>query len=204
MTWKPPDFSKPNVARVHDALIGGRDNFAADRVLAGRLLEICPDLGSAARENRAFTAGAAGWAARQGVRQFADLGCGLPAHPSAGAAARAVVPSVRLVYVDHDPVVTAHVRALLVTGDGDAVVGADLTDHASVLAAPAFRAVIDMAEPVCIVFGLVLGLLPARQAREVVAAYTDRGRAGQLRGDLLRTVRRRENVEAAQRGLHCR
>jgi hypothetical protein len=112
------DLSKPNVARTHDALIGGHDNFAADRVLASRLVEICPDLGSAARENRSFTARAVDWAARQGIRPFADLGAGLPAHPSAAAAARAVVPSVRLVYVDHDPIVTAHVRALLVTGDG--------------------------------------------------------------------------------------
>jgi hypothetical protein len=81
-------------------------------------VEVCPELGSAARENRSFTARAADWAARQGIRQFADLGAGLPAHPSAAAAARAVTPSVRLVYVDNDPVVTSHVRALLVTGDG--------------------------------------------------------------------------------------
>ena len=88
----PPDLSKPNVARVHDALLGGHDNFAADRELAGRLLEICPELGSAARENRAFIARAVDWAARQGIRQFADLGTGLPAHPSAAAAARASRP----------------------------------------------------------------------------------------------------------------
>jgi hypothetical protein len=111
MTWEPPDMSQPNVARVHDALLGGHDNFAADRELAGRLLEICPGLGSAVRENKAFIARAADWAAPQGIRQFADLGTGLPAHPSA-AAVRAVTPSVRLVYVDNDPVVTAHVRAL--------------------------------------------------------------------------------------------
>jgi O-methyltransferase involved in polyketide biosynthesis len=178
MTWKPPDFSKPSVARVHDALLGGHGNFAADRELAGRLLEICPDLGSAARENKTFIARAASWAARQGVRQYADLGCGLPAYPSAAAAARAVVPSVRLVYVDHDPVVTAHVRALLVTGDGDASVAADLTDPASVLADPAWLGLIDMAEPVCFIFGPVLNLMPARQAREVVAAYADRAAPG--------------------------
>ena len=175
-----PGFSagRPSVARVHDALLGGHDNFAADRELAGRLLEICPDLGSAARENRSFTARAAGWAARQGIRQYADLGCGLPAHPSAAAAARAVVPSVRLVYVDHDPIVTAQVQALLLTGDGDAAVGANLADPASVLADPAWLGLIDMAEPVCLIFGLVLSLMPARQAREVVAAYADRAAPG--------------------------
>ena len=118
MTWEPPDFSKPNVARVHDALLGGHDNFAADRELAGRLLEICPGLSSASPGEQGVHARAADWAARQGIRQFADLGTGLPAQPSAGDAARAVIPSTRLVYVDSDPLVTAHVRALLVTGDG--------------------------------------------------------------------------------------
>jgi hypothetical protein len=78
---------------------------------------------------------------------------------------------VRLVCVDNDPIVTARVRALLVTGDGDAAVGADVAGPASVLADPAWRGLIDMAEPVCLVFGLVLSLMPARQAREVVAAY---------------------------------
>ena len=85
---------------------------------------------------------------------------------------------MRLVYVDNDPVVTAHVRALLVTGDGDAAVAADLADPASVLADPAWRGLIDMAEPVCLIFGLVLSLMPARQAREVVAAYADRAAPG--------------------------
>jgi hypothetical protein len=85
MTWEPPDFSKPNVARVHDALLGGHDNFAADRELAGRLLKICPGLSSAVRENKAFIARAADWAARQGIRQFADLGT--------GRTMRAVVPA---------------------------------------------------------------------------------------------------------------
>jgi hypothetical protein len=173
MTWKPPDMSQPNAARVHNALLGGHDNFAADRALAGHLLEICPGLSSAVRENKAFIARAADWAARQGVRQFADLGTGLPGYPSA-AAARAVTPSVRLVYVDNDPIVTSHVQALLLTGDGDASVGADVADPASVLADPAWLGLIDMAEPVCLIFGLVLSLMPARQAREVVAAYADR------------------------------
>ena len=119
MSTSAIDFTKPNAARVCDVLAGGRDNFAPDRELAGRLLGICPDLSSAVRENKAFIARAANWAARQGIRQFADLGCGMPAHPSAAAAVRAVTPSVRLVYVDNDPVVTAHVQALLLTAAHD-------------------------------------------------------------------------------------
>jgi S-adenosyl methyltransferase len=137
MTWKPPDFSKPNVACVHDVLLGGHDNFAVDRELAGCLLEICPGLGAAqsGRTRRSSRAPPTGQPSR-GVRQFADLDTGLPAHPSA-AAGRAVTPSVRLVYVDNAPVVTAHVRALLLTGDGDAAVGADVADPVSVLDDPA-------------------------------------------------------------------
>jgi hypothetical protein len=77
------------------------------------------------------------------------------------------------VYVDSDPFVTAHVRTLLVTDDSTAAIGADLADPASVLADPAFRALIDMSEPVCLTFGMVLSLMPARRAREVVAAYAD-------------------------------
>ena len=94
------------------------------------------------------------------------------------AAARTVTPSVRLVYVDNDPVVTSHVRAMLVTGDGDGAVGADLADPGSVLADTGWLGLIDMAEPVCLIFGLVLSLMPARQAREVVAAYAGRAAPG--------------------------
>ena len=168
----PADFTRPNVARVHDYLLGGRDNFAADRAEGDRLLEICPSLRDAARGNRAFIARAVTWAALQGIGQFADLGTGMPARPSAGDAARAVIPGARIAYVDNDPVVTVHVRAPLASG-GIASVNADLTDPAAVLACPDVRAVIDLAEPVCIVLGLVLGLMPARQAREVVAGYAD-------------------------------
>jgi S-adenosyl methyltransferase len=89
-------------------------------------------------------------------------------------------PSVRLVYIDNDPLVTAQARARLVADDGAAFVEANLTDPAAVLADPAFRAVIDMAEPVCLVFSLVLTIMPARQAREVAAAYADLAAPGSL------------------------
>ena len=102
MTHPSLDASRPNVARVCDALLGGRDNYHSDREQAERLLEICPSPRDAVRDNRAFTERAVTWAARQGIRQFADLGTGLPAHPWASYPASAVVPSVRLVYIDND------------------------------------------------------------------------------------------------------
>ena len=102
-----------------------------------------------------------------------DLGTGMPIRPAAGDAARAVIPDARIAYIDHDPFVTMHAEVLLADDEGIAVADADLTDPASVLARPEVRAVIDPAEPVCLVLGLVLGLMPVRQARDVVAGYAD-------------------------------
>ena len=175
------DTTRPNVARVCNSLADGKDNFAADRELAGRLLEICPSLPGAVRENRAFITRAVTWAAQRGIGQFLDLGTGLPARPPVGDAARAVIPEARIAYVDHDPVVNLHVGALLAADDdGVASVSADLTDPAAVLADPALRAVIDPAEPVCLILGLVLNLMPVRQAREVVTGYADLVSPGSL------------------------
>jgi hypothetical protein len=167
------NLSSPNTARIYDYLLGGHDSFPADRELAGRLLEICPSLRGAARDNRAFLGRAVTWAARQGISQFADLGNGMPARPSAGDAARAVIPGARTACIDNDPLVISRARALLAASDRTAEAVADLAAPAAVLAHPGVRAVIDPAEPACIIPGLVLSLMPARQAREVVAGYAD-------------------------------
>jgi S-adenosyl methyltransferase len=180
MTIPGIDTSRPNVARVCDALLGGRDNYAADREQAERLLEVCPSLRDVVRENRTFVTRAVTWAAQQGLRQFADLGTGMPAQPSAGDAARAVIPAAQIAYIDHDVVVTTHLRALLADDKGIAAAAADLTDPAAVLACPEVRPVIDPAEPVCLVFGLVLNLLHAGKAREVIAGYADLAAPGSL------------------------
>jgi hypothetical protein len=97
----------------------------------------------------------------------------MPAPPSVGDAARSVIPGARTAYIDNDPLVISHARALLATSDGTPAAAADLTAPAGVLAHPGVRTVIDPAEPVCIILGLVLSLMPARQAREVAAGYTD-------------------------------
>ena len=116
MTFRGIDASKPNVARVCDALAGGRDNYAADRDEAQRLLEICPQLRAMVRENRAFLARAVTWAAGQGVRQFADLGAGLPAAPAVHEVAQDADPAARVAYVDRDPLVMSHLGALYRAG----------------------------------------------------------------------------------------
>ena len=124
-----------------------------------------------ARENRAFVAEAAAWSARQGISQVIDLGAGLPATPSVHQSARAVIPTARVAYVDIDPVVLSHARALLATGDGVTVVAADLRDPQAVFANQELRAVIDPARPVCVILGAVLHFMDAGAARAVTAGY---------------------------------
>ena len=165
------DASRPNMGRVYDYWLGGKENFAADREEAERLLEIYPQLRDLVRENRQFVTRAVTWAAQQGIGQFIDLGAGLPASPAVHATARAVLPSARVIYVDNDPVVLAHARALLATGDGVAAVAADLRDPEAVLTDPEMRAVIDLAEPVCVILGAVLHFLDTDAARAVTAGY---------------------------------
>jgi S-adenosyl methyltransferase len=178
MTRPSIDTARPNVARVYDYLLGGIESYAADRELTASLLRICPSLGIAALENRYFLARAVTWAAGEGVTQFIDLGAGAPVHKARAGVledthvtARAVSPSARVAYVDDDPVVLARSRTFRAPARGVAVTAADLTDPRAVLADLGLRAIIDLAQPTCFIFGLVLSLLPAAQARAVVAGY---------------------------------
>jgi O-methyltransferase involved in polyketide biosynthesis len=165
------DPSAPNMARVYDHWLGGKDAFPADRGEADRLLEIYPPLRDMVRENRAFIAEAAAWAAGQGISQFIDLGAGLPVRPSVHQAVRAVMPTARVAYVDIDPVVLSHARALLATNDGVTAVAADLRSPEAVFTDPELRTVIDPAWPVCVIIGAVLHFMHAKTAREVTAGY---------------------------------
>ncbi len=165
------DTSVPNMARIYNYWLGGKDHFAADRAQAQRLVALYPPLPALARENRAFLIKAAGWAAQQGIGQFLDLGAGLPAFPPVHQAARAVLPAARVSYVDLDPVVLTHARALLATGDGVAAVDADLRDPAAVLDHQDLRAVISPGRPVCVILGAVLHFLDPQAARAVTAGY---------------------------------
>lgn len=123
-------------------------------------------------ENRAFIARAVTWAADQGVVQFADLGAGIPAPRPVHETAREANPQARVVYVDKNAEAARICEAMQLAErwEGTAVIEADLTDPGA-LADPALRAVINVGEPVCVVLGLVLGLMPARRARDVVAGY---------------------------------
>lgn len=175
--WAPArvDASKPNHARVYDYFLGGKDNFAADRAAAEQLALAAPDLRLLARANRGFLTRAVRLFAESGIRQFIDLGTGIPTSPSVHEVARGVDPAARVVYVDNDPVVVAHNHALLATDDGVITIEADIRKPASILDSPQLQSLIDFDEPVGVLFIAVLHLVASTEdAPGVVAAFRDR------------------------------
>jgi hypothetical protein len=172
------DVTRPSVARVYDYWLGGKDNFASDREMGGRMAGVNPALPNLVRHNREFVCAAAARAAAAGIGQFLDLGSGLPAHPAVHEAVREVIPDARVCYVDIDPVAVLHGKALLARGEGLAAVQADLTQPATVLADPQVRAVIDMSRPVAVILAAVLHFLPADSAAAVCAQYMSRAAPG--------------------------
>ena len=152
------DPTVPNVARIYDHLLGGKDNFAADRLAAARLLEAVPGAAVAARENRAFLARAVRFLADEaGICQFLDIGAGLPSAGSVHEIAQADDPRhVRVVYADYDHVVVRHAETLLGNSLTAAVVRADVREPWDVLARPKVRSLINLAEPVAILLVAVL------------------------------------------------
>ncbi|MFY9928554.1 MAG: SAM-dependent methyltransferase [Streptosporangiaceae bacterium] len=172
------DVSRPSVARVYDYWLGGKDNFASDREMGGRMAKLNPALPDLVRHNREFICAAAARAAAAGISQFLDLGSGLPAHPAVHEAVREVIPDARVCYVDIDPVAAVHAEALLADGDGLVAVRADLTEPETVLANPRVRSVIDMSQPIAIIMAAVLHFLSPAEAAAVCAKYMSRAAAG--------------------------
>jgi hypothetical protein len=147
----------PNVARVYDVLLGGKDNFAADRQAAARLLEVVPGAAVAARENRAFLGRAVRFLAEEaGVSQFLDIGAGLPSALAVHEIVRGAVPTPRVMYADCDPVVVRHAEALLGGSLTAGVVRADVRQPWDLFARPTVRTLINLAEPVAILLVAVL------------------------------------------------
>ncbi|MFC4072641.1 SAM-dependent methyltransferase [Actinoplanes subglobosus] len=153
------DTGRPHPARVYDFLLGGKDNFAADRAAAAEGLRVNPNAATAPRENRAFLRRTVRFLAGAGVRQFLDIGTGLPTSPNVHEVAQAVEPSARVVYADNDPLVLAHARALLTSSPEGrtAYVDGDLRDPAAILAGA--RKVLDLERPVAVLLLAVLHFL---------------------------------------------
>jgi hypothetical protein len=150
------DVTIPSVARMYDYMLGGKDNFAADRAAAAKLMELVPEAQKIVRDNRDFLVRAVQFLASSGVSQFIDLGTGIPTSPNVHEIARKVVPGARVAYVDHDAVVFAHSRALLTTGDGVVAVRTDFREPDGVLSDPGVARLIDFSQPVAVLFLSVL------------------------------------------------
>jgi SAM-dependent methyltransferase len=165
------DPHTPSIARVYDYLLGGKDHLAVDREIGEELVEIYPGVRDLVEENRRFLVRAVDWAADQGVRQFIDLGCGMPTEPSTHETAQAVGPGARVAYVDTDPVALAHRRAFAEHGnDAVTVAWGDARDVDGVI--KSLSPGIDVAAPVCLVMGCLLHFFAADEARALVADYT--------------------------------
>ncbi|MGP3957854.1 SAM-dependent methyltransferase [Nonomuraea sp. 3N208] len=151
------DTTKPSVARVYDFILGGKDNFEIDRQVARRALKVAPDATEAARANREFLARVVRHLAGEaGIRQFLDLGSGLPTQGNVHEIAGSVAPGARVVYVDHDPIVLVHGRALLAVNDTTTVVEADLREPEAILGHPGVTRLIDFDEPVALLMFAIL------------------------------------------------
>lgn len=162
--------SAASPARVTDCLLDGKDNYAADRDLADALQRVLPRLRLALREDRAFVRRAVRHLAGRGIRQFVDIGCGLPAAENVHQTAARHSPGSRVVYIDHDPVVVAHARALL-TDDGDiGVVRSDLRKPAELLDDAFTCGLLDPQEPVALILSSVLHNLPDADGPHAIAA----------------------------------
>jgi hypothetical protein len=169
------DATVPNVARVYDYLLGGKDNFAADREFAAKLLSVRTDTQITVQENRAFLGRLVTWLAQAGVSQFLDLGTGLPTSQNVHQVAQRVNPEAKIVYVDNDPAVINHAAALLAHPSKNvSVVHADLRDPDAVLGAEQVQA-FDWDQPVAILMLAILHFVPdADNPHDAVARYVDR------------------------------
>jgi hypothetical protein len=151
----PFDTTIPNAARMYNYWLGGKDNFAADREAAERSTHAVPQLPWFARENRSFLGRAVRFCANEGVSQFLDIGAGLPTMESVHQVAERITADPHVVYVDIDPVVVTHSRALLATSHTAAVQG-DVTRPDDILSDPEVRQLIDFSKPVAILLVAVL------------------------------------------------
>jgi S-adenosyl methyltransferase len=168
------DVTRPSAARIYDYLLGGAANFAADRASAAQLLEAHPEVATIAKDNRAFLGRAVRHAARHGVRQFIDLGSGVPSRGNVHEVARRVHADARVVYVDIDPVAVAHARALVGSDDGVAVLEADIREPRRILADPGVTRLIDFDEPFALVVASVLHFVADEDdPAGIVGAFTD-------------------------------
>ncbi|WP_026931728.1 SAM-dependent methyltransferase [Glycomyces tenuis] len=172
-----PDFdiSKPTIARVYDAVLGGKDNFAVDREGAAIMLKYLPGAREAGLDNRAGLERGVAYMAKQGIDQFLDIGAGLPTVRNTHEVAQEINPDAKVMYVDNDPIVLAHGRALLAKNESTSIATADLRDPPSILNHPDVLKMLDFDRPIgLMIIGLIMHFhvdeQPGNWIRELVDA----------------------------------
>ncbi|MBW6434542.1 SAM-dependent methyltransferase [Actinoplanes hulinensis] len=156
----PIDPNRPSTARIADVFLGGTHNFASDRAVAARAIELLPEVPAIARANRAFLRRAVRYAAGRGIRQFLDLGSGIPSANRVHEAARDVAPDARVLYVDIDPTAVLYARHQLESDPGAAAVHGDLLRPAALLDEPEVQDLLDLDQPLAVLLSGVLHFLP--------------------------------------------
>jgi hypothetical protein len=175
--WAPEsiDLDQPNVARVYDYLLGGAANFAPDREFAEKLLTMMPEARPAARLNRAFLRRAVTYCVETGVRQFLDIGSGIPTAGNVHEIAQRIDPECRVVYVDTEPVAVTHSDLMLQDNDRAAALRADLLDVDTIMDSEPVRGLLDLDQPVALLLVSMLHFIPDKAGPyEAVARYVDR------------------------------
>ena len=212
-----PDWLLPEVnvgiahpARVYDYFLGGKDNFAADRALGDALTAQVPSARYSARANRAFLGRAVRYLVKErGVRQFLDIGTGIPSAGNTHEVAQALAPGARALYVDNDPIVLAHARALMSShpAGATAFIQADAREPGKILADPALRETLDLAEPVALMLVSILPLVREDEDPQgIVSALLDALPSGSyltishITADFIRPEQAAGAVAAGQQG----
>ncbi|OHV56539.1 methyltransferase [Pseudofrankia sp. BMG5.36] len=162
----------PHPARMYDYFLGGKDHFPADRAAGEAALAFFPSIRTTALQARRFMTRVTAFLAEAGVRQFLDVGTGIPTSPNLHEVAQRVAPDARVVYVDNDPIVLAHARALLTsTSEGrTAYLEADLRDPDGILASPEVRETLDLNEPVALSLFAILHFVPDGQGPDGIVS----------------------------------
>jgi hypothetical protein len=174
--WVPPgvDIKQANAARVYDYWLGGSHNFLADQDLGRAIVAVEPNARAGARANRAFLGRAVRFLAAAGIRQFLDIGSGIPTQGNVHEVAQEASPGARVVYADIDPVAIAHSKSILAGNENAAIIEGDARDPHKILADPAVRRLIDLGQPVGLLLVMVLHFIAdADDPWQIVATLRD-------------------------------
>jgi hypothetical protein len=180
LRWVPPriDMDMPHPARMHDYWLGGGHNFAADRALAEQIVAMMPGVEDLARVNQAFLRRAALFLVSQGIRQFLDIGSGIPTVGNLHEIVQRAAPDCRVVYADNDPVAVAHSELMLQSVAGTAVIQADVRDANGVLADETVRSLVDIERPIGLMVPMLHFIPDSSEPARMMADYRDRLASG--------------------------